>query len=870
MTKRMLINATQTEELRVALVDGQWLYDLDIEVTGKEQKKGNIYKATITRVEPSLEATFVDFGAGRHGFLPFREITPSHLGFDPSSASVQDIAHALYEGQNIIIQVEKEERGNKGAAITTYVSLAGCYLVLMPNNPKGGGISRRIEGEERDELKEALDSITIPEGMSVIIRTAGVGRSAAQLQWDLNVLLTQWEAIQQAAQNKPAPFLIYQESDVVIRAMRDHLRPDIGEILIDNREVYENACKHLNMMRPDFVDKVKFYEDTIPLFNRFQIESQIELAFKREITLSSGAAIVIDHTEALISIDINSAKATKGLDIEETALQTNLEAANEIARQLRLRDLGGLVVIDFIDMSSTRNQRLVEQRLRDALSMDRARVQIGRISRFGLLEMSRQRLRPALTESREIACPRCHGVGSIRNVETLALNVLRLIEDEAMKENTAQVRAELPIDIATYIVNEKRLSISGIEKRQHVHIILLPNPNILSPEYSVYRVRVDETIAGKKSDEQQHHGYNLTRDAKKPEYNSVVNIARPLAEKPAVHHFPPSTPAPLNQSTAQKDKDGVSIIKRLWSTIMGESSTASTVSSTAASSRSEYTPRVSNLNPNRPRTGHNRGNSNYPNRNQGNTRTNTPRNTRNERPSNERRDQNIDPNRDMNRDRSGSNRDMNRDRGGLHGRRKFNNQQRHNRPTEHRPNEHRPNEQRPAENIPAESRSDIMLNQSMPSQNASMDNTATHYTPDIPETSSHNPAHDKAWEPTQRQDIETRSKPIAEQPATFNAVTPTASETLVAAETSGATETSGAAENNQNSNKSGQNRNQHRRSAHRRRRPMNRYNNRYNRGNQQGSGEDNSGHTSDSGNVNAPAAENHSSAAIVNRIPSDQ
>lgn len=541
MTKRMLINATQSEELRVALVDGQWLYDLDIEIPGKEQKQGNTYKGLITRVEPSLEAAFVNYGAGRHGFLPFKEITPDHLGLDPTSAGVPDIARALHEGQSILVQVEKEERGAKGAALTTYLSLAGCYLVLMPNNPSGGGISRRIEGEERDELKAALSGLQVPEGMSVIIRTAGVGRSTEQLQWDLDVLLNQWDAIQKAVNSKAAPFLIYQESNVVIRAIRDYLRPDIDEVLIDNKEIYDSACAHISMMRPDFIRKIKYYEDTIPLFNRFQIEGQIESAFKREITLPSGAVIVIDYTEALVSIDINSAKATKGTDIEETALKTNLEAAKEIARQLRLRDLGGLVVIDFIDMYSNRNRHRVEHELRNALASDRARIQVGRISRFGLLEMSRQRLRPALSESREITCPRCNGIGSIRNVETAALNVLRLLEEEAMKENTAQVRAELPIDIATYIINEKRLSITGIEKRQHVHVVILPNPTLVSPEYHVYRLKVDEAAA-KRAD--QLHNYQLTKDGQKVNYDAIVDAARPVLEKPAVNYLLPETPAP--------------------------------------------------------------------------------------------------------------------------------------------------------------------------------------------------------------------------------------------------------------------------------------------------------------------------------------
>ncbi|MEN9680890.1 MAG: hypothetical protein RLZZ627_783, partial [Pseudomonadota bacterium] len=435
--KRMLINATQPEELRVALVDGQKLYDFDIEVPSREQKKANIYKGVISRVEPSLEAAFVNFGSDRHGFLPFKEILPSYVGVpDDQEVSRRDIKDKLREGQEILIQVEKEERGNKGAALTTYISLAGSYLVLMPNNPRAGGISRRIEGDTRTDMREVMTALQVPEGMGLIIRTAGGGKSVEELQWDLNYLMQLWEAIDRSAKEKPAPLLVFQESNVIIRALRDHLRGDIDEILIDQPGTFKLVQSFLQQVMPQFINKARLYQDNVPLFNRYQIESQIELAYAREVPLPSGGAIVIDHSEALTAIDINSARATKGGDIEETALNTNLEAADEIARQLRLRDLGGLFVIDFIDMMASRNQRAVENRLRDAVKMDRARIQLGRISRFGLLEMSRQRLRPSLGESSLLTCPRCHGQGTIRSVESLALSVLRMIEEEAIKKQT--------------------------------------------------------------------------------------------------------------------------------------------------------------------------------------------------------------------------------------------------------------------------------------------------------------------------------------------------------------------------------------------------------------------------------------------------
>lgn len=492
--KRMLINATQKEELRVALVDGQRLFDLDIESPGHEQKKANIYKGTITRVEPSLEAAFVDYGAERHGFLPLKEIAREYFPDDYVFQGRPNIRDILTEGQEVIVQVNKEERGNKGAALTTFVSLAGSYLVLMPNNPRAGGISRRIEGDERTELKEALSSLDVPEGVGLIVRTAGVGKSPEELQWDLKVLLHHWEAIKQASQSRPAPFLIHQESDVIVRAIRDYLRRDIGEILIDSPKIFEKAKEHIKLVRPDFINRVKLYQGEVPLFSHYQIESQIESAFQREVRLPSGGSIVIDVTEALTAIDINSARSTRGGDIEETALNTNLEAADEIARQLRLRDLGGLVVIDFIDMTPIRHQREVENRIRDAVRPDRARIQISRISRFGLLEMSRQRLSPSLGESSHHICPRCQGTGKVRDNESLSLSILRLLEEEALKENTKQVHTIVPVQIASYLLNEKRKAISNIEKRHNVDIIVAPNEAMETPHFSVFRLRDGEEV----------------------------------------------------------------------------------------------------------------------------------------------------------------------------------------------------------------------------------------------------------------------------------------------------------------------------------------------------------------------------------------
>ena len=493
--KRMLINATQSEELRVALVDGQQLYDLDIESPGHEQKKSNIYKGKITRVEPSLEAAFVDYGADRHGFLPLKEIAREYFPKGYSFQGRPNIKEVVSEGQEVIVQIDKEERGNKGAALTTFISLAGSYLVLMPNNPRAGGISRRIEGDERTELKEAMADLEVPAGMGLIVRTAGVGKESAELKWDLKVLQHHWAAITEASQVKGAPFLIHQESNVIVRSIRDYLRRDVGEILIDHPRIFEEAKQHIGLVRPDFVERVKLYEAEVPLFTHFQIESQIESAFQREVRLPSGGSIVIDPTEALTSIDINSARATKGGDIEETALNTNLEAADEIARQLRLRDLGGLVVIDFIDMTPVRHQREVENRLRDAVHHDRARVQLGRISRFGLMEMSRQRLRPSLEESAAHICPRCHGQGTIRSTESLALSILRLMEEEAIKENTSQIEAIVPVDVAAFLLNEKRKAIRITEQRHNVEVYVIPDAHMMTPDYRVIRHRTDDEIS---------------------------------------------------------------------------------------------------------------------------------------------------------------------------------------------------------------------------------------------------------------------------------------------------------------------------------------------------------------------------------------
>ena len=541
--KRMLINATQQEELRVALVDGQRLYDLDIESPGHEQKKANIYKGKITRIEPSLEAAFVDYGAERHGFLPLKEIAKTYFPSGYSFSGRPNIKDVISEGQEVIIQIDKEERGQKGAALTTFISLAGSYLVLMPNNPRAGGISRRIEGEERSELKATLDALNLPNTMGLIVRTAGVGKSQEELEWDLNVLLHHWEAIEKAANSRPAPFLIHQESNVVFRAIRDYLRRDIGEVLIDNPKIFEQVREHVTLIRPDFVNRVKIYQGDVPLFNHYQVESQIESAFQREVRLPSGGSIVIDPTEALTSIDINSARATKGGDIEETAFQTNLEAAEEIARQLRLRDVGGLVVIDFIDMTPARHQREVENRLRDSLKQDRARIQCARISRFGLLEMSRQRLRPSLGEASNHVCPRCTGHGTIHSAESLALSILRLAEEEALKDNTIQIQAQVPVTVATYLLNEKRQSIFDIEKRHDVSVLVIPNQHLETPHFDVKRLRSDEL--------DEANSFTLIEKPEDTTTEIVLNKDKPSFEEPALKGLQaPAAPAP----TAAPDK----------------------------------------------------------------------------------------------------------------------------------------------------------------------------------------------------------------------------------------------------------------------------------------------------------------------------
>jgi ribonuclease E len=568
----MLINATQPEELRVALVDGQKLYDFDIEIPSKEQKKGNIYKGLITRIEPSLEAAFVNYGAERHGFLPFKEIAAKYLGpAGEEGISRREIKDVLKEGQEVVVQVEKEERGSKGAALTTYISLAGSYLVLMPNNPKAGGISRRIEGEIRADMRELLNQLEVPEGMGLIIRTAGGGKSVEELQWDLNYLLQLWEAIERSAHEKPAPFLIFQESNVIIRALRDHLRSDIDEILIDNPATFKLVHSFMQQVMPQFINKARLYQDNVPLFSRYQLESQIETAYSREVPLPSGGAIVIDHTEALTTIDINSARATKGGDIEETALNTNLEAADEIARQLRLRDLGGLFVIDFIDMMAARNQRAVENRLRDAVRADRARIQVGRISRFGLLEMSRQRLRPSLTESTLLTCPRCKGQGTIRSVESLALSILRVMEEETIKKNTGKIIAHLPIESATYLLNEKRSTIERIESRHNVSIIIIPSPHLQTPDYEIQRIRSAGTAGAEEEPRKPSYQLIPPRPTELPHFAEEQAAPREVA---AVRDFLPSTPLPSVGESRQQQaqataQGGGGLIKRFLSIITG-------------------------------------------------------------------------------------------------------------------------------------------------------------------------------------------------------------------------------------------------------------------------------------------------------------
>jgi ribonuclease E len=558
--KRMLFNATQPEELRVAIVDGQKLIDLDIESAGKEQHKSNIYKAVVTRIEPSLEAVFVDYGGERHGFLPFKEISKSYFkeNTDSTRSRIQD---AINDGQELIVQVDKDERGSKGAALTTYISLAGRHLVLMPNNPSGGGVSRRIEGEDRAELREIMSQLDIPPGMSIIARTAGIGRSEEELQWDLNYLLQLWHAIEDASKNQSGAFLIYQESSLVTRAIRDYFHQEIGEILIDTESIHEQAYQFMSHVMPDNVGRIKLYSDDVPLFSRFQIEHQIETAYSRQVTLPSGGAIVIDHTEALVSVDVNSARATRGSDIEQTALNTNIEAAEEIARQLRLRDLGGLVVIDFIDMEITRNQREVENCLLNALRYDRARVQVGKISRFGLLELSRQRLRPSLGESNYISCPRCHGTGHIRDTDSSALHILRIIQEEAMKDGTAALHAQVPVDVATYLLNEKRAEILAIEARLKVNVILIPNVHLETPNYNIDRLRHDHI----KSNELQTSYQMVDKPAEEVNLpSSVVQEAKPVRQQAAVRGITPTQPAPIRSKKIQSELEQTSFLDKIF------------------------------------------------------------------------------------------------------------------------------------------------------------------------------------------------------------------------------------------------------------------------------------------------------------------
>ena len=599
--KRMLFNATHSEELRVAIVDGQKLIDLDIESANYQQKKGNIYKARVTRVEPSLEAAFVDYGAERQGFLPLKEISRSYFS-GPESKGTQGpvrIKDVIREGQEIVVQIEKEERGNKGAALTSFISLAGRYLVLMPNNPKGGGISRRIEGEERAELRDTMAQLNLPDDYSVIIRTAGIGKSVEELQWDLDYLVQLWDAITRASEDQPASFLIYQESSLVIRAIRDYLRSDIGEILIDNQDIYERALKFMQQVMPQNVGKLKLYEDEIPLFSRYQIEHQIESAFSREVHLESGGAVVFDHTEALVTIDVNSARATRGSDIEETALNTNLEAAEEIARQLRIRDLGGLIVIDFIDMTPTRNQRAVETRLSEALKADRARVQVGRISRFGLLEMSRQRLRPSLGESNSLTCPRCEGTGHIRSVPSSALQILRFIQEEAMKENTAALHVHLPLATATFLLNEKRHEISGIESRLGTPITIVPSIDLETPHYRIKRLKAEEIEA-----ERIAPSYLIPLEVEPEEPSRPSN---PIMERPAVGQLAPIAPPRPEAANPPSPAPANGLIRSFLHRLLGGSNAPAPTQAPAAAEAAPAAPTARPARPpRRAATGRNR------------------------------------------------------------------------------------------------------------------------------------------------------------------------------------------------------------------------------------------------------------------------
>ncbi len=606
--KRILINATQAEELRVAMVNGQRLYDLDIEIPSREQKKSNIYKGKITRIEPSLEAAFVNYGAERHGFLPFKEISKIYFKENARDDNGKlNIKDAIKVDQEIVVQIEKEERGNKGAALTSFISLAGRFLVAMPQNPRAGGVSRRIEGEDRDSVKKVMSEVNMPEGMGVIVRTAGVGRSSEEMQWDLDYLSQVWTAVEKAAAAKKAPFLIYQESNIVIRALRDHYRSDVGEIIIDSPEAYQQAHDFMSMVMPNSLNKLKKFNDKLPLFNRFQIENQIESAFSREVTLPSGGAIVIDHTEALTSIDINSARATKGSDIEDTAKLTNLEAADEIARQLRIRDLGGLIVIDFIDMMQNKNQREVESRLRSAVYDDRARVQIGRISRFGLLEMSRQRLRPSLGESSQIVCPRCSGQGTIRDIESLSLAVLRLLEEESLKDSTGKILAKIPVECATYLLNEKRDKIDGIEQRHNVKVVVIPDPGLETPHYLIERVKEGDTH---RHESNYKKSYELTTEDESIDPVELSSRQSTPSEVPAVQHVELPVLKPPSATKKQASKEP-GIVRKLISAILGssESPQENLVEESSGQNRG-------NRNTSRNRRGRYRGNAN---RNRNNT-----------------------------------------------------------------------------------------------------------------------------------------------------------------------------------------------------------------------------------------------------------
>ena len=662
--KRMLINATQSEELRVALVDGQKLYDLDIENRTRVQKKASIFKGKITRVEPSLEAAFVDFGAERHGFLPLKEISKEYFCKQPNEIEGRiKIKDVVKEGTEVIVQVDKEERGNKGAALTTFISLAGRYMVAMPNNPRAGGISRRIEGEDRDNLKASLNELDIPKGMGVIVRTAGIGKSGEELQWDLNYLVQVWDAITTASNEKKAPFLIYQESNVIIRTIRDYLRQDIGEVMFDTQESFDEAISFIRQVMPHYENKIKLYKDDVPLFNRYQIESQIETAFQREVHLPSGGSIVIDPTEALVSIDINSARATKGGDIEETAYKTNLEAADEIARQLRLRDMGGLVVIDFIDMMQSKHQRDVERRVKDALEIDRARVQVGKISRFGLLEMSRQRLRPSLGETNGIVCPRCSGQGTIRATKSLALSILRLIQEEANKGASVEVRAIVPLEVGIFLLNEKREEINAIQTSHNTRVLVIPNPNLETPHFSVERIKAAD------APDDQPVSYHISRDVAKEAEIIEDEPAAPIQTAAIKSVQPPPAPAPTAPQAvpAKAEVKSPGLFKRLVTSIFGEEEVVV----------EEPKPKAK---PQQKRNNNNRNNNNRnrnQNRNRSGNNNNRNRSGNNNNRNNDNRNRNDNENRNKPANKSNNQSDSNRSQEN----KQNNNQSKQERPT---------------------------------------------------------------------------------------------------------------------------------------------------------------------------------------------